>query len=500
MDLLLEIISHQRHSLPAEHTQFTFSTAGGTIGRNQNCNWCIDDPERLISGSHCSIVFENNHFYIHDTSTNGLFINDQPNPLGSQVHTIANGDLLSLGQYQLRATLMAQQERAVYSSVVHNPQSQNSISGIQAAPDNVSLFPDATVQELDPLAPFEQSSSAPGRLNNQDILAEPDPVNGILNPVSFNQSYVDLPNAIPEDWHSDSQTGTEQPVTKQAESYIQTTPEKRPETVQKVGSFEDFNKDYHSGIAVENSLLSPVKEQPFSGIQNNNQQSNLNNIAHTVDHISDNTAVATRTLSETHSKSNTDTDIVNILFNTLGIKAEDVPAEKLPQLVKNIAQISRHSMQGIMQTMNARAHLKNEFRMERTTIKTEQNNPLKFCINYEQLLHYMLTHPVPGYLNSEESVKEAFKELQEHQIAVMAGMKSALMYMLNKLSPEKIQQRSDKTISLTLSNKKTRYWEAYKELYEDIMSEDDVFNHVFGNEFCRAYEHQAELLKESRNK
>ena len=79
-------------------------------------------------------------------------------------------------------------------------------------------------------------------------------------------------------------------------------------------------------------------------------------------------------------------------------------------------------------------------------------------------------------------------------------MKSALLYMLNKLSPDKIQQRSDKTISLTLSNKKTRYWEAYKELYDDIMSEDDVFNHVFGNEFCRAYEQQAELLKESRNK
>ncbi len=497
MDLLLEIISHQRHSLPAEHTQFTFSTAGGTIGRNQNCNWCIDDPERLISGSHCLVVFENNQFYIHDTSTNGLFINDQPNPLGSQVHSVANGDLLSLGQYQLRATLIAQKDRAVYSSVSQDAQPHNPIPGIQPVPNNVSLFPEATVKELDPLAPFEQSSSVPGRLNNHDILAEPDPVNGLLNPVAFNQSYVDLPNAIPEDWHSDSKTDSEHPVSNQAEAFIQTAPEKQSAAAQQVGSFEDFNKDYQSAIAVDNSVLSPVHEQPFTEDESKKQKADFINTAHTPNHAANSTTTVTQSTPEVHTNN---TDIVDILFDTLGINTEDVPAEKLPQLIKNIAQISRHSMQGIMQTMNARAHLKNEFRMERTTIKTEQNNPLKFCINYEQLLHYMLTHPVPGYLNSEESVKEAFNELQEHQIAVMAGMKSALLYMLNKLSPDKIQQRSDKTISLTLSNKKTRYWEAYKELYDDIMSEDDVFNHVFGNEFCRAYEQQAELLKESRNK
>ena len=498
MDLLLEIISHQRHSLPAEHTQYTFSTAGGTIGRNQNCNWCIDDPERLISGSHCSIVFENKQFYIHDTSTNGLFINDQPNPLGSGIHTVTNGDLLSLGQYQLRATLIVHQERAVYSSVSQGEQSHNPTHGIQPVPDNVSLFPETTVQELDPLASFEQSSSVPGRLNNHDILAEPDPVNGLLNSAAFNQSYVDLPNAIPEDWHSDSHTNTEHSVSTQA------VPEKQPVTVQRVGNFEDFNKDYQSSIAVENQVLSPVQEQSFSGVQNKNEDADFKNTVHSQDQTADSRTPVMPVAPETHNQinnyTNTHPGIINILFDTLGIKPEDVPAEKLPQLVKNIAEISRHSMQGIMQTMNARAHLKNEFRMERTTIKTEQNNPLKFCINYEQLLHYMLTHPVPGYLNSEESVKEAFNELQEHQVAVMAGMKSALMYMLNKLSPEKIQQRSDKTISLTLSNKKTRYWEAYKELYEDIMSEDDVFNHVFGNEFCRAYEQQAELLKENRNK
>ena len=133
-------------------------------------------------------------------------------------------------------------------------------------------------------------------------------------------------------------------------------------------------------------------------------------------------------------------------------------------------------MSGIMQTMIARAHMKNEFRMSMTTIQTDENNPLKFCINYEQLVHYMLLNPTSksgsGYLSAEQAVKQSFFELQEHQLGVMAGMKSALLYMLEKLSPEKIAQQTDRVKSKTISlaNKKSRYWEAYKNLHQDILS------------------------------
>ncbi len=472
MDLLLEIISHQCHSLPAERTRFTFKAAGGTIGRNRVCDWHIDDPERLISGIHSSIAFENNHFYIRDNSTNGLFVNNQTQPLGDQVHMISNGDQFSLGQFDIRASLIADQNRAVYSSVENqqltplgSQQNSNKVSS-----SNVAIFPDATVQELDPLASFNDVSG-PGRLNSTDIMAQADPVNSILNPVPFNQSYIDLPNAIPENWQScetDDNPGDSNSNPETNKSHYEASV---ADARDQVGNFDDFNNDYKAGL-----LTTGHDRNKFSGMDN-----------------------TLKTGSENCHSNINQNELLSILFETLGIDIDEIKDEKIPQLVSNIALITRHSMQGIMHTMNARAHLKNEFRMERTTIKTEQNNPLKFCINYEQLVHYMLTHPVPGYLDSEQSVKEAFSEVQEHQIAVMSGMKSALMYMLNKLSPEKIQQRTDKTISLTLSNKRTRYWETYKQLYQDIMSEDDVFNHLFGNEFCRAYEQQVEALRHSRN-
>ena len=81
MDLFLEIISHQRHSMTEKQSQFVFKAAGGSIGRNQSNNWIIEDPERLISGQHASVYFESDHFIIIDNSTNGLFVNNDQQPL-----------------------------------------------------------------------------------------------------------------------------------------------------------------------------------------------------------------------------------------------------------------------------------------------------------------------------------------------------------------------------------------------------------------------------------
>ncbi len=495
MDLLLEIISYQRHSMSAEKIQFTFKASGGTIGRNSSCDWFIDDPERLVSGSHAVISFENKQFYIKDISTNGLFVNQKSIPQGNEIHPIINGDCFTIGQYQIQASLIVDQNHAVYSTIANN--SAPSVAGVHQSA-NVAILPERHIQQLDPLASFNEGS-VPGRTAEQDILASQDPlVNAVLNPVPSTQSYFELPDAIPEDWHNSTadfnQSERNNSVLHEPHSEQLSAQESASKNEiitnqnTRVGTFDDFKKDFNSvsntpevsqlnvsGISAASSI--PLKTT-LNSVQNSPERYNSPEHNHELN---------------THYE-----QILKIIFDTLNIKPDEVAKDRIPQLITNIAQISKQSMMGIMQVMNARAYLKNEFRMDRTTIKTEQNNPLKFCINYEQLVHYMLTHPVPGYLDSEQSVKESFCDIQEHQIAVMSGMKSALMYMLNKLSPDKIQQRSDKILSLTLSNKKTRYWDAYKELYEDVMSEEDIFNHMFGNEFCRAYEQQINDLHEVR--
>ncbi len=513
MELLFEIISPQRHSMPEEKSHFTFKAVGGTIGRSANNDWPIDDSERLMSGQHATIYFEDNHFLIMDKSTNGLFINQSEQPLLEEFHVIANGDRFSMGQFVFQATLIATQSTAVFSS-----------SAVHRA--SVPLLPDEIPAELakdlahnhshnlfnfaDPLE-VGVAESAPGSLSSHDILSESDPVNSVLDPIPSTQSYFDLPNAIPDDWQNH-------------DSNAVTDKEQAVQSVSQVGNFEDFQKDFNlKSIAPEKSIAE--KSVPEKTVQEQlskealDQESKFQQYQHetiateSVDEESDSSHTPA-SLSDHNSGYNSGHNsgynndksahyqaAIESLLKTLGIEADDISSEELPGLAKNIALVAKDSMSGIMQTMMARAHMKNEFRLSMTTIQTQENNPLKFCINNEQLVHYMLLNPMTGYLDAEQAVKESFHELQEHQVGVMAGMKAALLYMLDKLSPENIASKSarNKTAAIGLGNKKARYWDAYNNLYQDILAEDDVFKSLFANEFCRAYEHQIENIRQTRS-
>ncbi len=495
-----------------EQSQFIFKAAGGTIGRKQNNDWLIDDPERLISAQHASIYFDNNQFFILDTSTNGLFVNKNQHALGDQSHTIVNGDIFLLGQYSLQATLIATQSKAVFSAssshaFLHEHEYEHELlSGHSAAmainsnaayDSAVSILPHELSQNLnqslDPLSCFNDSL-IPGRLADQDILAESAAVNSVLDPVPSTQSYFDLPNAIPENWLHNQPKQQEIP-TKIIDR------ENTQENI--VGNFEDFKKDFNvhslNQDFIENkattndaaivSIGAEDREVSRETLYTKGKEQALT----PADSGSNKTA-------ETVASNNIHMEAINVLFETLGINPADINSEQLPELTKKIALISRNSMSGIMKSMISRAHLKNEFRLSMTTIKAQENNPLKFCINYEQLVHYMLLNPISGYLDAEQAVKQSFTELQEHQVGVVAGMKSALKYMLDQLSPEKIAHKVDqaKLKALLPGSKKSRYWDAYNDLYNDIDEQDDVFDTLFGNEFCKAYERQIENIRQAR--
>ncbi len=467
MDLLLEIISHQRHAMSEKQSQFVFKAAGGTIGRNSKNDWLIDDPERLISGQHVSVYFENNHFLIIDTSTNGLFINKDQYALGDKTHIIRNGDVFQLGQYSIQATLVATQSAAVFSS---------------SAPQEIN-------QHIDPLSHFTEVST-PGCVVGNDILSECDPINSVLDPISSTQSYFDLPNAIPENWLDKTTQITIEEKNEFPPSVIPNKVE-HEEELNHVGNFEDFKKDFENSNKQIKNSASVVKN--IIEVKTNIQARETHpheQVQEKYTHLKS----SSKHNPEQHSEA------ISTLLITMGLDPNDISAEQLPEVMENIAHIAKNSMSGLMKTMISRAHLKNEFRLSMTTIQSQENNPLKFCINYEQLVHYMLVNPLSGYLNSEQAIKESFVELQEHQLGVMAGMKSALNSLLEKFSPEKITDNANKLKSLGLGSKKSRYWDAFTDLYVEIKEEDDVFTEFFSCEFSKAYERQIDDIRQAKLK
>jgi type VI secretion system protein len=105
--LKLRVLSDQRRSL-AEHGTATFSVEGGTIGRSADNDWVLPDPRRYISAHHARVQFREGSFYLQDVSTNGVYVNDDAEPIakrGSSGYRLANGDVIRMGEYHILAAL-----------------------------------------------------------------------------------------------------------------------------------------------------------------------------------------------------------------------------------------------------------------------------------------------------------------------------------------------------------------------------------------------------------
>ena len=111
--LKLRVVSDQRRSL-AERSTAVFSIEGGTIGRSADNDWVLPDPMRYVSAHHARVQFREGHYYLQDVSTNGVYVNNDMEPLakrGSSGYRLANGDVLRMGQYHIVAALEHGQAR-----------------------------------------------------------------------------------------------------------------------------------------------------------------------------------------------------------------------------------------------------------------------------------------------------------------------------------------------------------------------------------------------------
>ena len=61
-----------------------------------------------------------------------------------------------------------------------------------------------------------------------------------------------------------------------------------------------------------------------------------------------------------------------------------------PELSRNLGQILRVVVDGLMDILKSRQRIKEEFRMHQTMFRPADNNPLKFSANVEDALHNLL--------------------------------------------------------------------------------------------------------------
>ncbi|NBC33558.1 MAG: type VI secretion system-associated FHA domain protein TagH [Alphaproteobacteria bacterium] len=188
-------------------------------------------------------------------------------------------------------------------------------------------------------------------------------------------------------------------------------------------------------------------------------------------------------------------DPVRTFMAACGLEDSGLSDEAAEKLLYRAGGMMREMVQGLIDVLKVRASIRDEFRVsERTMIRPTENNPFKFAVDVDDAMQALLVQPRHGYLPPERATREAFNDLKAHQLAVMTGMQVALTALLHRFNPDALQRRLEQQSvwdSILPSARKAKYWELFRELYDEIAREaEDDFHGLFGKEFTKAYEKQ----------
>ncbi len=113
MPLQLKIVSEHKEIL-GDDDERMFLESGGTIGRSLENDWILPDPDRFISGRHATLDFQSGAYYLADVSSNGVYINDEEEPLGKgNPRRLFDGDRLRMGDFEFLVSLDEGQDLAM---------------------------------------------------------------------------------------------------------------------------------------------------------------------------------------------------------------------------------------------------------------------------------------------------------------------------------------------------------------------------------------------------
>jgi type VI secretion system protein ImpI/type VI secretion system protein len=156
--------------------------------------------------------------------------------------------------------------------------------------------------------------------------------------------------------------------------------------------------------------------------------------------------------------------------------------------------VLRVMVEGLREVLMSRAAVKQEFRAQQTMLGATGNNPLKFSITAEDAVAALLQANRRGYQPPLDAAREALADLKSHELAVLAGVQTALTGLLRRLNPAALEAQAGSG-GLLAAARKARCWEQYRTTYQAIARDaEGDFRSVFGQDFARAYDAQARQL------
>lgn len=417
--LELSVLSYHRLS-PKQVSIKRFNASGGTLGRSEQADWYLPDPERVVSGTHAEISFRQGNYYITDTSTNGLFVNRSIDALGDKSHQLQSGDMLCLGDYEIQVELIAEQALPNPNSAATHDNNTN--IGLAQG----QLIADTALEK--PVNNNAIKTNIGGGFSIDQFTA-PSPVttgsSRQPNNLAMDDHYLAPAALIPDDWDSGWSNNNSQ----------------KSEAI-----------PTHTPVRPEPSSVSLSTKQ---AVNDNSEQTNL-------------TAFLTG-------------------LGLTDLDATTLNAGQWQQLGSALQQ----SILGLIDIMRSRSNLKNSFRVNQTTFQQRENNPLKFSASMDEAFHNLFNRPNSSFMPAKQAIAEAFKDITQHEAAMLAGVSGISSGLLEQLSPQKFEQldfNQSFVDKINPAQRQARLWQSYRLTHSSLMNELNNTNGGVNTDFISAYE------------
>jgi len=488
-----------------------------TVGRGDENDLVLPDPDRVLSKRHCAIEDHNGNLVVVDISTNGTFLNYGKLPLGATPTPLNDGDILSVGPYEILVNIVTAGSESQIADPLQDGPVSHGIADSAPSTDDLLDAPGDGGDFLDDLLGGRDGLVGPGSVDRDEDdgndLLPPLSDDDLLPPASapdagqgasaawHNPSAQDSftaprhstsTSAIPDDWDDDflvpsSNKGGEpgQPAYVAGDdSDPFAAPNDRaaadgPVFVPDAFGLEEPDKGV--GIPTEPTFATP----PDAPLQRDDSAPSV-------------PVPPIPKPATTPAPLPSDSVAARAFFKSLGVEEMQLSDADLTPTLSRMGHVLRLMIEGLREILMTRTSIKSEFRIEQTMIQAGGNNPLKFSISPEQAIEALVKPKSKGYLDATEATTQALQDIKAHEVAMITGMEAALKGILARLDPKVLEEKIAVSggFSNLLKSRKARYWEIYESMYAEISDQaENDFHELFAKEFARAYKAQLDKLK-----
>jgi type VI secretion system FHA domain protein len=193
-------------------------------------------------------------------------------------------------------------------------------------------------------------------------------------------------------------------------------------------------------------------------------------------------------------------DALRIFLEGAGMPAMPLSPAESERLLRDCGGVLRAAVDGLMMLLIARGEMRKEFEAEeRTMVAARDNNPLKLMADPHEAMQFLLdpSDRTDGFLDPTRAIGDACEDLRAHEIALMAGMRAAILGALRRFDPQVLEKSFEKAAGgFSLGGRKAKLWELFTSHQQKLAQEaQEDFNKVFGRDFMSAYQAQLRRLK-----